>query len=223
MLELIETKDKSHTLYNSALDETYHSRHGAITESKYVFIEKGLQYRLEMKEGNPCNILEVGFGTGLNAFLTLLNIRDKDQLVHYHTLEPYPLGKEIYQQLNYPEFLGEKNLFIALHEGEFECENLIDEKFFLSKTGETIHSVDLFSDYYHLIYYDAFAPSKQADVWDLSHFEKIFRAMAPRGVLVTYCAKGQLKRDLKQVGFEVETLPGPPGKKEMVRAVKSNT
>ena len=223
MLQLIETRDKSHTLYNTELDETYHSRHGAITESKYVFIEKGLQYRLDMNEGNLCNILEVGFGTGLNAFLTYLNVRDKNQMVHYHTLEPHPLGKEIYEQLNYPEFLGEKNLFMAFHEGDFECEHLIDGNFFLSKTGETMHSVALFPDYYHLIYYDAFAPSKQADVWDLAHFKKIHKAMAPRGVLVTYCAKGQLKRDLQEVGFEVETLPGPPGKKEMVRAVKPST
>ena len=223
MLQLLETRDKSHTLFNTEIDETYHSRHGAITESKYVFIEKGLEYRLNKKDGNLCNILEVGFGTGLNAFLTYLNVRNKNQLVHYHTLEPHPLGKEIYQQLNYPDFLGEKNLFMAMHEGNFECENLIDENFSLSKTAETIHSVALFPTYYHLIYYDAFAPSKQAEVWDYSHFEKIYRAMVEGGVLVTYCAKGQVKRDLQEVGFEVETLPGPPGKKEMVRAVKPNT
>lgn len=217
-IEFITSKDGSHTLYLPHLKETYHSLHGAIVESKYVFIDAGLSKIAEKKEG--IKVLEVGFGTGLNALLTLmLSIRESKK-IYYKTLEPFPLQKEIYEKLNYLDLLNRHNLredFFKMHEaGDGETISL-NENFIFSRYKATLENFSPSGISADVVYYDAFAPSKQPEVWSLDNLKKIRGMMNPGSILVTYCASGQFKRDLKEAGFNVEVLPGPPGKKEMTR------
>jgi tRNA U34 5-methylaminomethyl-2-thiouridine-forming methyltransferase MnmC len=217
-LEIITTGDGSHSLLNKALNETYHSVHGAVRESEYVFIEKGLQYWIDHNTTPVIKIFEVGFGTGLNVLLTLLY---KSNLkIEYTTLEAFPLEEEVWSVLNYAVG-GEKLLFNSLHSSKWNHSSEINAKFTLHKIKNKLELVNLVPENYDLIFFDAFAPSKQPEMWELPMLKKIFDSMTNKGVFVTYCAKGQLKRDLKNLGFTVETLPGPPGKKEMVRAIKN--
>ncbi len=234
MLRLIETDDGSHSLYLPTLNETYHSFHGALQESRHVFIMMGWHYftqgaASQKSPSQPVQLLEIGFGTGLNALLTLLETLPtsgndmKAQRVHYTTLEPYPIPPSFITQLNYEQLLGlsEKEAWLKkIHQVEWEKTIKLTEQFSLLKLKQKLEEVHLEKSTYDIIYYDAFAPSKQSELWDIVQLEKVFHAMSPNGVLVTYCAKGQFKRDLLSLGFAVETLPGPPGKKEMVRAIK---
>ena len=214
-LQLLITKDGSHSLRNDWLEETYHSVHGAMTESKHVFINAGLHYFPFEKK---INLLEIGFGTGLNVLLTLL---EEEYDVHYHSLEAYPLEKIIYSQLNYHLHLNvAREKFLQVHECEWGREAELGKNFILLKQRTKMESVNFTEKYYDLIYFDAFAPRVQPELWTKEIFEKIFRSMKDGGVLVTYCAKGEVKRNLKAAGFEVETLQGPPGKREMTRAIK---
>ena len=221
-LKIIRTEDNSHTLYHQELNETYHSFHGAIQESKHVFIAKGLEYFLSANSTHKAHIFEVGFGTGLNALLSYLYALNGKVELEYDTIEAYPLQKEVYEALNYPLELNDENaphIFKEIHKCEWGRKVTLDKFFHLMK----IHGkLDEWNDsgHYDVIFYDAFAPSKQPEMWSKELMAKMFEALRPNGVLVTYCAKGQLKRDLKEVGFRVETLDGPPGKKEMVRALK---
>lgn len=215
-IELIVSGDGSHTLFLPELNETYHSHHGALRESLYVFIEKGLEVAAENK--NTVTVFEVGFGTGLNALLTLMWAENKKIHIDYHTLEPYPLSKEITEKLNYLDLLGRKDLekeFQTMHETE-EGTVQLNGTFAFSRYKSTLEnfSSDLHAD---VIYYDAFAPNKQPEVWSLENIRKVRSLLSSPGLLVSYCASGQFKRNLKEAGFEVETLPGPPGKKEMTR------
>ncbi len=211
------TEDGSHTLYLEDLDETYHSKHGAIQEAIHVFIAAGLNYVDQPK----LNVLEIGFGTGLNAFLTLQNLNNKS--VQYTSLEAYPLKENIIDQLNYREELklddSEVQQFDKLHQIEWGSYQEITSKFSLNKI-----QVDLINykskEKFDLIYFDAFGPRVQPEMWTKDIFENMYAMLAKNGVLVTYCAKGSVKRALKEVGFEVEPLPGPPGKREMTRAKK---
>jgi tRNA U34 5-methylaminomethyl-2-thiouridine-forming methyltransferase MnmC len=203
VIKIITTSDGSHTLLNEELDETYHSRHGALQESLHVFIKNGLEYYPK----DEVNVFEVGFGTGLNALLTALS----NKKVNYTTIEAFPLTEEIYSQLNYEP----QHLLRELHRNsELQISN-----FSFKKIHDTLQSIEL-DQVYDIIYFDAFAPSKQPEMWELPMISKVCSALTPGGLFVTYCAKGQLKRDLKSLGMEVETLGGPPGKKEMVRAAK---
>jgi tRNA U34 5-methylaminomethyl-2-thiouridine-forming methyltransferase MnmC len=185
------------------MDETYHSRHGAVQESMHVFIKNGLDRCI----AEEINVFEVGFGTGLNALLTALS----GKKVNYTSIEAFPLEEEVYSQLNYEP----KDLLLELHRNQ----ELQTANFKLQKIHITLQSVQLDS-VYDIIFFDAFAPSKQPEMWELPMIAKVCNALKPGGIFVTYCAKGQLKRDLKSLGLEVETLPGPPGKKEMVRGTK---
>jgi tRNA U34 5-methylaminomethyl-2-thiouridine-forming methyltransferase MnmC len=219
-VEIRTTHDGSHTLFNPDLNESYHSVFGAIDESNHVFIEAGLKSVLSEKKG--IFILEVGFGTGLNAWLSLCNL-PADTLVTYITLEPYPVPRQIIDQLNYPQqrdFSSELNqLYFSLHQADWHIEQHITPQFHLRKIPE---SVTTFQPYwfFDLIYFDAFAPTKQPSMWSKEIFQKLYNITVPGGMLVTYCAKGQVKRDLKEVGWVVEKLPGPTGKREMTRAFK---
>lgn len=217
-IEIFKTSDGSHSLLHTELNETYHSRHGARTESQYVFIEKGLDYFLSQSKQSTVNILEVGFGTGLNAWLTLQFQQRAECTIRYTTLEAFPLVKEIWNQLNYTEF-DLKN-FYALHASDWNKAVAINDSFVLEKIHTTLQATTFAPNFFNVVYYDAFAPNKQPEMWTRDLFEKVYDSMRSGGVLVTYCAKGQLKRDLKSVGFLVESLPGPPGKREMVRGIK---
>lgn len=216
-IKIIVTGDGSHSLFNEALDETYHSRHGALQESLHVFIVHGFRYFVQKQKSKSVSILEVGFGTGLNALLTLAEAIESDISVAYTSLETYPLSEEVWVKLNYPDT---HNRFKELHRAEWEKWSQINSQFKLLKLEKSLQDVELDSQPYDLIYFDAFAPTKQPELWELKVLEKVVKTLKSGGMFVTYCAKGQLKRDLKSLGLIVESLPGPPGKREMVRALK---
>lgn len=214
-LTIITTEDGSHSLRNEQLQETYHSVHGAVQESKHVFIQHGFDH--QVKRNPPAlRILEAGFGTGLNALLTAMHAHIP---VYYESWERYPLSIEVIDQLNYGNQLDAGELFKAMHTAPWNLAVAISSHFTLCK-----RSVDLLNEMpvgqFDIIYYDAFAPSKQPALWEIDILRKMTDTLVPGGVFVTYCAKGQLKRDLSSLGLTVETLAGPPGKKEMVRATR---
>ncbi len=222
-LQLITTGDGSHSLLNTDLNETYHSTHGAVQESLHVFINNGLEFFIEHNKPLHIRILEVGFGTGLNAWLTLQLIQDSKIKIHYVSLEAFPISRDIASQLNYPteiKFPQSKELFMALHEAAWNEPVSIPSNFIIEKRKTTLQEMDFHQNEFDLVYFDAFAPNKQPEMWEVSVLRKVERAIKPAGMFVTYCAKGQLKRDLRSLGLQVESLPGPPGKREMVRATK---
>ncbi|ADR22796.1 hypothetical protein MATR_33580 [Marivirga tractuosa] len=221
-IKIITTEDGSHSLYHEGLKETYHSFHGALQESVHVFIEKGLRF-WRTKSGLPkeVNIFEVGFGTGLNALLAAQFAIENEVKIDFTTIEPYPLDMEIINQLNYVSSIGEDNLkivFEELHKCEWGKKVEINPYFAINKIKTKLEDVES-EERFDVLFFDAFAPSKQAELWTAELMQKCFNLLKDGGVFTTYSAKGQLKRDLKSVGFEVETLPGPPGKKEMVRGI----
>ena len=218
-IEIITTSDGSHSLLNTELNETYHSTHGAVQESIHVFIKKGFDFAVEKNHLKELHILEIGFGTGLNALLTLQKVETDSIKVFYTTIEAFPLTEDVWRKLNYSDTLGLKNDFEKLHHVEWSTWQEIAPNFQLPKLKGTLQQIDLADSAYDLIYYDAFAPSKQPEMWELPVLKKVTQSIKPGGVFVTYCAKGQLKRDLKSLGLQVESLEGPPGKMEMVRAV----
>ncbi len=219
-LKIIQTEDGSQSLYNAELNETYHSFHGALTESKHVFIEHGLNY-LHRQRKKHIRILEVGFGTGLNALLTQVeSLKQDSSKIEYVTLEPFPIDQSVLAELKYAELIDgiTRDDFIALHSLEWEKEHTINPRFSFLKCQTQLQGFQS-EKKFDLIYYDAFAPSKQSEMWTFELLKRVASLMNSSGVLVTYCAKGQFKRDLSQLNMQVETLPGPPGKKEMVRGV----
>ena len=221
-IEIITTSDGSHSLLNTALNETYHSKHGALQESIHVFIKEGLDYFLQRKSQKDISILEVGFGTGLNALLTVQRALElPNNIIHYTSLETFPVPETIWSKLNYIDCVGLQEKFNQLHEAKWNEVVLISSNFNLRKLQTSLQQIDFTSEF-ELIYFDAFAPNKQPQMWEIDVLRHVVNAMRADGIFVTYCAKGQLKRDLKSLGLDVETLPGPPGKKEMVRAVKKN-
>jgi tRNA U34 5-methylaminomethyl-2-thiouridine-forming methyltransferase MnmC len=219
-IKIIVTSDGSHSLLNEALNETYHSVHGAIQESEHVFINNGLRYFLEKHHPTMVSIFEVGFGTGLNALLTVKALQTEKTLVRYVSVESFPIGEALWTSLNYTKVLGCEDTFAFLHQSPWEKVNKISEQIEFLKYQTALQKVELKDHSFDLIFFDAFAPNKQPELWTIDVLQKVVEAMNPNGVFVTYCAKGQLKRDLKALGLGVETLPGPPGKKEMVRATK---
>jgi tRNA U34 5-methylaminomethyl-2-thiouridine-forming methyltransferase MnmC len=219
-LQIIVTGDGSHSLLNTALNETYHSVHGARRESVHVFITHGLQYFRDQNAAATIRILEVGFGTGMNALLSATFAESHQQQIHYSTIEAFPLSDTILRQLNYSETIDEKKIFEGLHAVSWHHEHHINNFFCFLKVNTTLEQFPVPAAAFDVIYFDAFAPNKQPELWELPMLEKVCCGLVPGGVFVTYCAKGQLKRDLKKLGLDVQTLPGPPGKKEMVRALK---
>jgi tRNA U34 5-methylaminomethyl-2-thiouridine-forming methyltransferase MnmC len=221
-VKIITTADGSHSLLNEDLNETYHSVHGAIQESTHVFIQNGFDYFLTKWAPERVSVLEVGFGTGLNALLTIQRLREKPVTVKYTAIEAYPLTETVWSVLNYIDVLGLKDAFTTLHQLVWEKEQTILTHFSLLKRCIPLEEIVLDPASFDLIYFDAFAPNKQPELWTFPMLQKVVRAMNEHAVFVTYCAKGQLKRDLKALGLVVETLPGPPGKNEMVRATKAS-
>jgi tRNA U34 5-methylaminomethyl-2-thiouridine-forming methyltransferase MnmC len=218
MTEIILTADGSHTLYVPEMNEHYHSIHGAIQESQFIFINNGYDFC----KADPLKILEIGFGTGLNAFLTALKSCSGKKKVHYTSVEKYPLSKEITTSLNYPCFTGEetRELFERIHSSPWNTEVSICYNFIMNKIkGDA-------SDYipageYDLIYFDAFGPDKQPEMWTAEVFKRISAFTRDNGIFVTYSAKGEVKRNLRGSGFTVTLLPGPPGKRQIIRACKN--
>jgi tRNA U34 5-methylaminomethyl-2-thiouridine-forming methyltransferase MnmC len=218
-LKSIVTRDGSHSLLNESLNEPYHSYHGALRESQYVFIEMGFK---KCEHLPHLNIFEMGFGTGLNVLLSCLQVLHAKTHIHYTSIETLPLPSTIYTALNYPQLLEQKEseaLFAAIHSSDWEKDVALLPNFILHKKQCSMQDFS-FSSNIDLVYYDAFGPVVQAELWEMSIFEKIYDAMNTNAVFVTYCAKGQLRRDLQHIGFNVERLAGPPGKREMLRATK---
>lgn len=218
--ELFTTADGSTSLHIPAWDEQYHSKHGAIAESLHVFIEMGLVPVMEEVQENPVSILEIGLGTGLNAYLTLLKSRESGRLVNYQGVEAYPVSPEEAKSLNYWELLNtSQEDFLKIHQSSWEEAVDLDRFFTLTKRKQLFSDISD-KDRFHLVYYDAFGARVQPELWTEAIFQKMHDAMMDRGVLVTYAAKGSARRAMQVVGFEVERLPGPPGKRQMMRARK---
>ena len=219
-IKIIETADGSTSFYNEELDETYHSRHGAIQESLHVFIGAGLLPMQELKK--EISILEMGFGTGLNAWLTTIKAADLNLKISYTTLEAFPISNAQVDKLNYSEWgksETEKKYLSKIHEvpwGEF---NDINKHFRIKKLK--INFEDFYADQvFDLIFFDAFGPDIQPDLWGDEIFKRMYQALKPGGTLVTYSVKGSVRRAMKSAGFVVKKIPGPPGKREISRAVK---
>jgi tRNA U34 5-methylaminomethyl-2-thiouridine-forming methyltransferase MnmC len=209
----VVTADGTVTLHVAHLNENYHSLHGAMQESVHVFIRNGLNFFPPMQ---PLNIFEVGFGTGLNCLLT--KILSSSPII-YHAIETNPLPDSIIEKLNYAENPSDKNQFELIHAISWNEEKEVSNNFRLKKIKLDLQSFQADSKY-DLIYFDAFGPNAQPEMWTKDIFSKMYSMLNPGGILVTYCAKGEVKRIMKEVGFEVEALPGPPGKREMTRGKK---
>lgn len=223
MGKLIISQDGSHTVHSDKFGVSYHSKYGSIQETETVFIEAGLQYHIE-KGLTHLSILEMGFGTGLNALMTFLKA-DQKISIDYHTIEAYPLDESQFVQLNFPEVLHldniQKDAFIAMHTCGSKKTVRLSDFFSFTKYIQRIEGFESPTQF-DVIYYDAFAPTSQEELWTPEMMAKMYALCAPGAVLVTYCAKGSFKRALKSAGFTVEALDGPIGKREMTRAHKDS-
>lgn len=220
----IETGDGSHSLVWPNMDEAYHSRHGAVRESRHVFIAEGIEKWLR-DNPNPAviRIFEVGFGTGLNALLSLeFTLRNPDLSIFYHSLEAYPIQPNMAHLLNYPHFVDEaaRPYFPLLHQADWGEALPITEGFTLYKEQVRLEDWHPRSNHADVVFFDAFAPNKQAEMWDFTLIEKSVQTLRIGGVWVSYCATGQLRRDLKACALLVEKPAGPPGKREMTRGTR---
>jgi len=219
-LAIIETSDGSNSISSKKYQASYHSIHGAIEESMHIFISAGLYYK-HCKGIKNIKIFEMGFGTGLNAFLTMIAAKKYGLKVEYHSIELHPLGSDIYQALNFHSFVPDarKEDLMRLHELAWGKSHEIDHHFSFKKIEGDLHKMD-FQDSYDLIYYDAFAPSSQPALWEEVIQKKLYEMLNHQGALLTYCAQGKFKRTLKSIGYQLDKLDGPGRKHEMTRAVK---
>lgn len=218
--ELIQTGDGSWTIQLPEWNEQYHSKHGAIAEAQHVFIQSGLVHFTQKNKAETTSILEIGFGTGLNALLSYQYAQQNDVKLDYSAMEAFPVAEEEWSKLNYAEAVGlDFDSFSALHKADWEVMTQIHPNFSLLKQQQTFDKLDDVEKY-DLIYYDAFGPRVQPELWHIDLLKNTFEALKPDGVWVSYCAKGDVRRDLQELGFEVERLPGPPGKRHMLRATK---
>ena len=218
-MEIVKTADGSHTLYLKKIDESYHSTFGAVTESKHVFINAGFHYL----DKDNIGVFEVGFGTGLNAMLTLIESQKSNKKITYYAVELCPLEMEIIRQLNYSKILSLddkfNSLFFDMHSCKWDVTIELTDYFKLYKIKGNLESIEI-PEGIQLVYFDAFSPDKQPEMWTSAIFQRIYNKLLPSAVLTTYCAKGEIKRILKSIGFKIENLQGPPGKREMIRALK---
>jgi len=217
LIEIVKTSDGSSTLFVPELNEHYHSVHGAIQESEYIFIKCGLDF----SKADPVRIFEVGFGTGLNAFLTAINASSQNRIIFYTSIEKYPLKDSLVNELNYKSFFPQESayLFDLIHKGKWNSVEVISNNFTLNKIEGDVTKQEINGDY-DLIFFDAFGPDKQPDMWTDEVFRKIAEITVHNGILLTYSVKGEVKRTLRKHGFKVNRLTGPPGKHQIIRAVK---
>ena len=216
--QIITTKDGSHSIHIPEMDEQYHSIHGSIQEAEKVYIEYGLE---SITQGSRINLFEMGFGTGLNALLTYQYAKKRGLEIIYHSIEKYPLSSKEISSLNYSHLLNdEEGIYDLLHAAEWGKEVEISSNFHLKKIEVDLEDVN-FEEAFDVVYFDAFAPEKQPHLWSLEVFSKLYQSMKAGAVLTTYCVKGEVRRRLQELGFQIEKLPGPEGgKREVLRAVK---
>lgn len=218
MLKPVLTSDNSHTFFDKRTGEHYHSTFGAIQESEHIFIKAGLDYKSQ--KSTEVNILEVGFGTGLNALLTYKYSKDNFLNINYFAIEAYPIEQNEAEILNYPAILNMgKEDFQKMHKKTEETIK-IGERFIIQKQFDKLELVEFAKKQFDIVYFDAFSPEAQPELWTENIFKMIFDSMKINGVLTTYSCKGIVKRALKSAGFQIEKLPGPPGKREFLRAEK---
>lgn len=227
--EIIITADGSTTIHIPEWNEQYHSKHGAIQEAYHVFIKHGLHFYHELhchpeldSGSQSISILEIGFGTGLNAFITLIEAKKLKLNISYNGVEAYPVSANEIKALNYASALNKENgetLFKKLHKVSWEEEHQIDISFTLTKRKQFFSEI-CDKESHDIIYFDAFGARVQPELWTESIFKKMYQALKPKGILVTYSAKGSARRAMQAVGYTIERLPGPPGKREMLRGTK---
>jgi len=219
--KLVITEDGSHTFKLLEVNEQYHSLFGALEESLHVFVINGFRHIVK-KVAHP-NILEVGLGTGLNAFLTAIEAQDTGSSCNYLAIEPYPVTESEFKLLNYPLMVADGNydyIFRDIHTINFGRTVQVSPNFLFRKEQIKLQDIELPEKHFNLVYFDAFGPDTQPEMWCQEVFDKLFKSMAAGGILVTYCAKGQVRRNMKEAGFEVEKVSGPSGKREITRATK---
>ncbi|RMB56258.1 SAM-dependent methyltransferase [Dokdonia sinensis] len=220
---IITTGDGSKTIHIPEWNEQYHSKHGAIQEARHVFLETGLQHFLnENPERKSVSILEMGFGTGLNALLTYFKTKDLGISINYTGVEAFPVSPEEAMAMEYASQLDRPiapEIYRKMHEIPFGNRESVSDTFQLEKRQQKFEDIEDMG-VFDLVYFDAFGPRVQPDLWTEFIFKKMFTALKSDGVLTTYCAQGAARRAMQAVGFEVERLPGPPGKREMLRATK---
>ena len=217
---IIKTADQSNTIYLPELDETFHSTNGALQESLHVFIQAGFDEIIKIK--NQVSVFEVGFGTGLNAVLTLMEAEEKNILVSYTGIEAFPLPENLIRELAHKNLFDLKYhaAFDAMHDEKWNKKVILNDQFGFEKVHAKLEEY-VFNLTFDLVYFDAFAPDKQPELWTEEIFRRIFEKMNEGGILVTYAAKGEVRRKMQRAGFTVERLPGAKGKREMLRGRKS--
>jgi tRNA U34 5-methylaminomethyl-2-thiouridine-forming methyltransferase MnmC len=217
--EVIQTADGSSTIRIEEMDENYHSGHGALQEARHVFIRNGIDL---LKEKKTIRVFEMGFGTGLNAILAAEFALENNVFVDYSGIEAYPVEEALISQLNYIDLVSQdlKETFHQMHMASWNDIHPMGPSFQFQKIHAKIEDWEPENSSFDIVFFDAFGPRAQGEMWDMIILQKMYSLLAADGVFVTYCAKGQLKRDLRSLGFEVESLPGPPGKREMTRGVK---
>ncbi|MEK8180745.1 tRNA (5-methylaminomethyl-2-thiouridine)(34)-methyltransferase MnmD [Flavobacterium buctense] len=217
--EIIQTQDGSTTIHLPEWNESYHSKHGAIQEAYHVFINNGFS----LFEGKPIAILEIGFGTGLNAFITYLEAKKNNQTINYVGVEAYPVILAEALQMNYAQEIEDKEspIFQLLHQTDWEVKNMISPDFTLTKRQQFFQDIKD-DNAFDLIYFDAFGFRVQPELWSDAIFAAMYKALKSDGVLVTYACRTSIKKAMVSAGFSVEKLPGAPGKREMLRATKAS-
>ena len=216
--EIIQTLDGSTTIHIADWEECYHSKHGAIQEAQHVFIKNGLS----LFQNQKIAILEIGFGTGLNAFITLLEAKKMQQTIDYVGVEAYPISADEVLNMNYVaelDAMQESAIFNKMHESDWGEKIVLNDGFVLTKRKQFFEEIDD-ENKFDLVYFDAFGYRVQPELWSTAIFDKMYKSLKMNGVLVTYAARGIVKRNMIEVGFKVEKLEGPPGKREMFRARK---
>lgn len=217
--EIIATADGSVTIYLPEMQETYHSKFGAVQEAYHVFIKNGL----DLTKGQPVSVLEIGFGTGLNAFITYLESVHSGQEISYTGVEAYPVALDEAAAMNYPEILdaaAHREIFMLMHSCDWGQNQPVNANFSLLKRKQFFHDIED-NELYDLIYFDAFGYHAQPELWSAEVFGRMYKALKPKGILVTYACRTVIKKAMQEAGFTTEKLPGPPGKREMLRAYKS--
>jgi tRNA U34 5-methylaminomethyl-2-thiouridine-forming methyltransferase MnmC len=216
--EILTTNDGSTTIHLPDWDESYHSKHGAIQEAYHVFIKNGLS----LFDGKQVTILEIGFGTGLNTFITYLEAKKTNQIIDYVGVEAYPVLFDEALKMNYVSELNATDateIFSKMHQSSWEEEHFISSNFSLTKRKQFFQDISD-ENVFDLIYFDAFGFRVQPELWSLEIFKKMYKALKSNGVIVTYACRGSIKRAMLECGFKVQKLPGAPGKREMLRATK---